>query len=856
MKSLPIDEIIQPLRHALAHNSCAVLQAEPGAGKTTRVPLALLHEAWLGEKKILLLEPRRLAAVHAARYMSGMLGEKPGQTIGYTIRYERAVTAATRIEVVTEGVLTRRLQHDPELRNVGLIIFDEFHERNIHSDLGLALSLDVQQSLRPDLRLLLMSATLDTEQLAQRLDQCPVLHSAGRSYPVSVFYREADATPLPQQVCSAVREGLQHPGDILVFLPGAGEINRCATTLKQQAWAKELQVLPLYGALPFAQQCQALESGQKRKVVLATNIAETSLTIDGVGVVVDSGLERQLEFDPARGMERLLIRRIAQSSATQRAGRAGRQRSGFCYRLWGESLQHSLVLHQIPEVMRTDLSPLALELVAWGVQEPETLRWIDNPPAAHMVAAFTLLRELGALDREWRLTPVGRKMVALPLHPRLARMVVAAVDPSEQELACRMATILDAPHLFRHGEGTGAEGYNSGDLFDLLEQWRPPLVSTPAAQDGRSPWWQANRNLEMLRQRLGITAKTAFALNSAAAAQISSLLLYAYPDRIAQRREGSRERYLLRSGKGACLAPRTRVVAAEWLVVPELEYAQGAEALIRMGFAMELEQIRQIFEADIRVETETIWDSIGARVTARRCRRLGSLILQQEPVRLDANRALQLLLEQIRARGLEVLTWTATSTQLYARIRFVARHNLVADWPAVEQTEMLTHLEDWLAPFLTGVTSLAALKQVDLVAALQSMLSWEQQRQLDSMAPERFQVPSGSKVRIDYGAIDCGPNANGDSASSAEFNQPRLAVKLQEMFGLRHTPTVGNGRVPVLIDLLSPARRPIQTTTDLESFWANTYTEVKKELKGRYPKHPWPDDPTTAPPQRGVKRRT
>lgn len=845
MITLPVEKIIQPLRYALVQSACAVLQAEPGAGKTTRVPLALLHEAWLGEKKILLLEPRRLAAVHAARYMSKQLGEQPGQTVGYTVRHERAVSSATRIEVVTEGVLTRRLQHDPELSEVGLIIFDEFHERNIHSDLGLALSLDVQQSLRPELRLLLMSATLDTEQLVQRLEQCPVLHSAGRSYPVSVFYREADSATLTQQVGNAVCEGLKHPGDILVFLPGAGEINRCTASLKQQGWAKGLDVLPLYGALPFTQQRKALEPGQKRKVVLATNIAETSLTIDGVGVVVDSGLERQLEFDPARGMERLPTRRIARSSATQRTGRAGRQGPGFCYRLWSENMQHALAPHQVPEIMRTDLSAMALELAAWGVQDPATLRWIDTPPAAHMGAAFALLHELGALDSARHLTPIGRKMVTLPLHPRLARMVVAASTAREQELACRLATILDAPHLFRHGGTARSTDGNSTDLVDMLERWHPARTPSAQGQEGRDPWWQADRNLHELKQHLGIKAPPGNTLDIGATNQIGSLLLYAYPDRIAHRRAGSRERYLLRSGRGACLASRTHVVAAEWLVVAELEHGQEAEALIRMGFALELEQVEQVFAADIRIESETFWDSIGARVTARRCRRLGSLVLQQEPVRLDVDRALQLMLEQIRGRGLDVLPWTVASTQLYARILFVAQHNLVAGWPAVEMAEMLALLEDWLAPFLHGITSISALKQVDMVAALRSMLSWEQQQQLELMAPERFRVPSGSNVRIDYGSID-----------SSESTQPRLAVKLQEMFGLRCTPAVGNGQVPVLIELLSPARRPIQTTTDLENFWATTYTEVKKELKGRYPKHPWPEDPTTAQPQRGVKRRT
>jgi ATP-dependent helicase HrpB len=840
MNILPVDAVIPQLQQTLRTHTRALLEAEPGAGKTTRVPLALVHEPWLEGRRILMLEPRRLAAVHAARYMSAQLDEKVGQTMGYTIRHERAMSAATRIEVITEGVLTRRLQHDPELEGVGLIIFDEFHERNIHSDLGLALSYEVQQGLRPDLRILLMSATLESTHIAAQLGQCPVLHSEGRTYPVTRYYCGDSTRPLPQQVSAAVEKGLHHHGDILVFLSGAGAINKCRAHLQSQKWAQDLHVLPLYGALSFEEQQRAILPGSQRKVVLATNIAETSLTIENVGVVVDSGLERQLLFDVARGMNSLPTRRITQASATQRAGRAGRQGPGHSYRLWSEATQQSLTAHQRPEILRSDLSALALELACWGVQDASALRWIDAPPAAHLDAAFALLHQLGAVDMERRLTPVGRKMAQLPLHPRLARMVVAATTKEEQALACRLAIILEHPHQFRRNMGRNAEARtSSSDILDILEGWH----TRARGEEGRAGK-EVERGLSALLRQLNLTPDIVPQLD---VYSIGDLLLAAYPDRVAQRRGSSRDEYLLRHGGGARLSSRSHMQAQEWLVALELEQSQGqgytqgigTHALIHMGSALEVGQILRAFPTPTSWANETFWDEDKQRVLARRCRRLGTLILQEQPCAVGAEDAFPLVLEQIRVRGLDLLGWSGASRDLYARIYFVAAHNLVNDWPDFTQEYLLDQVEHWLGPWLQGVTSVQELQRLDLCQPLLGLLSWAQQQQLEELAPQKIKVPSGSRIRVEY----------------TNPHQPRLAVKLQEVFGLHQSPGIAGGRVPIVLELLSPARRPIQTTTDLANFWDTTYAEVKKELKGRYPKHPWPDDPTTAIAQRGVKRR-
>ncbi|MCD6526109.1 MAG: ATP-dependent helicase HrpB [Desulfuromonas sp.] len=839
--TLPIDHTLPQLLNELSCHASVVLQAEPGAGKTTRVPLALLDQPWLAGQKILMLEPRRLAAVHAARYMSQLLGEEPGQTVGYTIRHQRAVSRRTRIEVVTEGVLTRRLQQDPTLDGVRLIIFDEFHERNLHSDLGLALSYDVQQGLRDDLKILVMSATLDGQAIAAHLGHCPVLHSVGRSFPVDISYQgdgggDGNSTALARQVVKAVRVAIDdqtlgdQQGDILVFLPGAREIRSCQRQLASQSWADELAICPLYGALPFAEQQQAIRPASQRKIILATNIAETSLTIDGVGTVIDSGLERQLTFDAASGMDRLLTRPISRASATQRAGRAGRLAAGRCYRLWSENRQQGLLDYSVPEIRRTDLSSLALELVAWGINDAAALSWLDVPPRAHLDAAFRLLQQLGAIDGKRRLTAIGAKMARLPLHPRLARMVVAANSDDKKTLACQLAVILDSSQLFssQHREGRATDS----DLLDRLEAWLPhrrQKMTSPAMQT-------ALKNYQALCRQLGHSLSIAPLLDSE---HVGRLLLVAFPDRVAKQRSNGSGEYLLRGGRGAQLSRRSHLIPSPWLVAAEVEHGHDSLAMIHQASQISSEQLLELFADQMPWQTETVWDSASQRVIARDCRRFGALIVAARPATLRAENALPLLIEQLQRQGLEGLNWSKDSRSWLQRARFVAGHDLESDWPSLADADLLDGLDQWLAPWLSGVTTMDKLKKIDLLDPLRSLLTWSQQQRLDQLAPQKIAVPSGSQIRIDY----------------SDPQQPKLAVKLQELFGWQQGPRIGHGRVALLLQLLSPAQRPIQLTADLANFWATTYDEVKKELKGRYPKHPWPDDPLQAPAQRGVKRR-
>lgn len=831
---LPIDSILPTLRQQLRQHNCLVLQAQPGAGKTTRVPIALLDEPWLAGQKILLLEPRRLAAISAAKFMSQILGEKVGNTIGYTIRHERYVGKHTRIEVITEGVLTRRLQTDPTLEGVGLIVFDEFHERNIHSDLGLALSRDVQQGLREGLKLLVMSATLDTAAVATLLDDCPILNSDGRSYPVEVIYQGDDNTPLARQVVKATNRGLrEQQGDILIFLPGARKIRACQRLLGDHFAGANVEILPLYGALPFAQQQQALRSSKGRKVVLATNIAETSLTIDGIGVVIDSGQERRLIFDAASGMNGLITGTISVASATQRAGRAGRVQAGTCYRLWSETAQQGLQPYSMAEICRSDLASLALELALWGVPDVEQLAWLDVPPKAHLSAATRLLNQLGAIDKHGRITPLGTQMAKLPLHPRLAAMVVRAKSPQEQILACELAVILEEPDLL---PPVRQQVSTQSDLLDRLEYWRQARHSTSRERQVVA----CERSLSALTRRLKLSSSS----NAVADEEsIGRLLLAAFPDRVAQRRGDRRDHYQLRSGSGARLSMRSQLGSAPWLVAAQMVFQSGGEALIHLASALDREQILDYFGDQLPWVDDVAWDNGQQRVIGRKCRKLGALVVIQRPQAVDPELALPLMIQQIQRMGLDSLPWTASSRQWLQRARFVAAYAkddiLRGDWPELDEAGLLQTLDQWLAPWLLGVTSLAALKKIDLLEPLHSMLSWAQQQQLDKLAPLRVQVPSGSRVAIDY----------------SDPNNPVLAVKLQELFGWQTSPCIAAGRVPLTIHLLSPARRPLQVTRDLANFWATTYPEVKKEMKGRYPKHPWPDDPLVAVAQRGVKKR-
>lgn len=816
--ALPIAAVLPELCAALAKNAAVVLQAPPGAGKTTRVPLALLDAPWLAGRSIVMLEPRRLAATNAARFMAGLLGEAVGATVGYAIRYERKVSRATRIEVVTEGILTRRLQADPELSGVGLVIFDEFHERNLNSDLALALCRDAQLGLRDDLKLLVMSATLDADPVARLLDDCPLISSAGRSFPVDVRYLPHDPVGrLEQTVPPVVRRALaETTGDLLVFLPGLFEIRRCAEALADVA--DHVDVRPLYGDLPFAEQERAILPGARRKLVLATNIAETSLTIDGVAVVIDAGYERRPRFDAARGMTRLESVRISRASADQRAGRSGRLGPGVCYRLWSEGTQGALLPFSPPEIRSADLASLALELARWGVADAEALAWLDPPPAGHLAGARKLLQLLGALDGQGRMTPLGEQMAGFPVHPRLARLLVAAQMEGNPGLGADLVALLgerDQPV-----QSLSAQASDS-DLLDRLERLRRHGVDATARA---ARYW---------REKLGVTGGA----GAADSLRVGRLLALAYPDRIGREREPGSGRYLFSGGHGGKLSPRSAVKKGEWLVAVEVVGKPGGEGEIQLASILAKEMLEALFGAALKWQREVDWDEREGRVSAREVRRLGALILQERPVKATAEDSVPALLAVIRRRGLDLFDWSAAARQLRARGQLVAAHR--PGWPDLADEALLATLERWLTPYLAGVTSLGALRRVDLLAPLQGLLGWQRQQELARLVPERLEVPSGSSIRLDYAAEE----------------GPVLACKLQELFGLAETPRVAGGLVPVLIHLLSPAWRPLAVTRDLRSFWDHVYPEVKKEMKGRYPKHPWPDDPWNAVATRHSKGR-
>ncbi len=819
--SLPVERVIPELLCALTDGNRAVLQAPPGAGKTTRVPLALLDQPWLGGRRVVMLEPRRLAARAAARFMSEKLGENIGKTVGYRVKLDSRVSTETRIEVVTEGVLTRLLQDDPELAAYGAVIFDEFHERSLQGDLGLALTLDSQQSLRTDLRVLVMSATLDGQRVAELLEQAPVITSRGRSHPVDVRYRPGGrGTGLPGRVAAVVQEALaEETGSALVFLPGQREISQVMQLLTGRV-GDDVSLLPLYGNLPFAAQDQALTPSPpgQRKVVLATNIAETSLTIDGIRVVVDAGLERSSRFDTASGMSRLITQRIARSSTEQRAGRAGRQGPGVCYRLWSAEEQARLQPFAAPEITRADLAPLVLELACWGVHEPESLCWLDPPPRASWNQATDLLGWLGFLDGDGRLTPQGSEAGRLGVHPRLAHLLLEGRALGQGWLACCLAALLSERDLLAAEPDAGS---------DMTARLR-------ALEGGQG---RARYVLELARrfaQRLGCEPG-----RPSREGPVGQLLAMAYPDRVASRRSGQDGRFLLRNGRGAWLPPEDPLGFAPMLVAAHLE-GSGEEARIRLAAPVDETCIRKAFADQLRTEDEVQLVPASGRVQARRRLRLGALVLEEKALPTPGPEAVQMLmLEAMRERGLHLLPWCRETRQLQARVALL-RELEPEKWPDLDDAGLLEDLETWCAPFLSGIRSLDGLQAFPLRAALESLLDFPQRRRLRQEAPTHWELSTGSRIRIDYGAGDV----------------PVLAVRLQELFGCTESPTVARGRVPLLLHLLSPAGRPVQITQDLPGFWKAGYHDVRKELRGRYPKHAWPDDPLRAEPVRGVRRRT
>ncbi len=829
MTTLPIDPLLPQLRDTLADHPSLVLEAPPGAGKTTRVPLALLDEQqspWLAGKTIIMLEPRRLAARNAALYMAAELGEQAGERVGYRVRFDSRVGPATRIEVVTEGILTRRLQQDPELEGVGLVIFDEFHERNLHSDLALALCLDAQQGLREDLKILVMSATLDGERVARLLD-APVLRSEGRSYPVAERYlpREPQGR-IPEVAAAAVKRALnEEPGDILLFLPGAGEIRRTLDLLKGEPACVGTDLYPLYGDLPHSEQERAIAPSPvgRRKVVLTTNIAETSLTIEGVRVVIDSGWQRIPRFEPRSGLTRLETVRVSRASATQRTGRAGRLEPGVCYRLWSETTQTGLVPYNNPEIIEADLAPLALELAQWGVSDAAALNWLDAPPSAAFNQAQQLLQQLGALDGQRRITADGRAMVRLPLHPRLAHMLVRAEGIGLGALACDIAALLSERDILR-----GVEGEGRCDFALRLEALRAHRSGGRRAYGVDS---KACRAVEQAAKQWRRLLKVEGDNSEVEESEVGELLALAYPDRVARQREAGSGRYLLANGRGAAL-PQECPPAAEFIVAAALDAGYKGEGRIFSAAPVTLSQLESLFAEQLAWREEVMWDERNGAVVARQVRGLGALVLEEGKLASPDSEAIaQAMLEGIRQMGLDALPWDEECRQLQARVCSLHAWLPDDDWPDLGDEALLDTLEEWLAPWLNGISRRDHLKRLDLRAALLATLGWERQQELDRLAPTHLQVPSGSRKKLQY-SIDGAP--------------PVLAVKLQELFGLAETPAVAHGQVAVMLHLLSPAQRPLQVTQDLVSFWHNTYPEVKKEMKGRYPKHPWPDDPWSA----------
>lgn len=823
MNALPIDTVLPALREALAGAPNAVLHAPPGAGKTTRVPLALLDAPWLAGRRIVMLEPRRLAARAAARYMAALLGEEVGATVGYRTRFDTRVSAGTRIEVVTEGVLTRLLQHDPELAGYGIVIFDEFHERSLQADLGLALCLDMQAALRPDLRLLVMSATLPGEWVAAFLDDAPVISSAGRSFPVDIHYLGGGpAQTLAARSAAAIERALaEQSGGILVFLPGAAEIRKTAALLSPRL-PREALVAPLYGALSPAEQDRAIAPAPagRRKVVLATNIAETSLTIEDVRVVVDGGFARTARFEPRSGMTRLVTTRIARDSAEQRAGRAGRTAPGACYRLWSEAEHARLAATSAPEIVEADLAPLLLELARWGVADPAQLRWLDPPPAAACAQARDLLTALDALTEEGRLTAHGRTLAELPTHPRLAHMIVRGATLGCGATACAVAALLGEQDVL----AADARGV---DMQPRLEALRGD-AAVPAVRARLERVRKSARELQRRSAVRGAAIDPSWA---------GVLIAFAYPDRIAQRRPGSAPRYRLANGRGAYFVAPEALSNSAYLAVAELD-GDPREARIYLAAALDAADLQIQFADHIETHDVVRWDAQAGAVIARREYRLGALVLRDEPLRaLDPAQATAVLVDGIRRAGSEALPWTPALRQWQQRVLFL--HRVCGEeWPAVDDAMLMATLDDWLAPYLAGITRLSRLETVPLHHALNGLLSPAQQRDLDRLAPSHVTVPTGTRIAIDYAP-----------------GNPVLAVRLQEMFGCDTTPTVAGGRIPLTLHLLSPARRPVQITQDLAGFWRSSYQDVKKDMKGRYPKHPWPDDPLAAAPTRRAKPR-
>ncbi len=830
MQNLPIRHAVPRIVTTLGESNRLVLQAPPGAGKTTAVPLALLGEAWLKGRQIIMLEPRRLAARNAAARMADLLGQKVGETVGYQIRADRCVSSRTKIIVVTEGILTRMLQGDPALENGALLIFDEFHERSLHGDLALALALQSQALLRDDLKIMVMSATLNTEAVADLLGNAPVITSEGRSFPVENIYldnRTPHPSPMQLSVLIAKTVGdllRQEKGSILIFLPGVREIKNTEAKLRETLKNNDLIIAPLYGDMDKQAQDAAILPCRegKRKIVLATNIAETSLTIEGITVVIDAGLQRVATFDSGSGMNRLHTVAVSQDAAAQRSGRAGRLSPGKCYRLWHE--HRPLARHSIPEIMTSDLVPMMLELANWGVDEVNELQWLDLPPSSAVEHARELLRELGALQGN-TITVHGKKMLSLGTHPRLAHMVLKGSELGYGEAACLIAALLSEKEIFI---GSARHSADLSLRVNALQEKH---------SGGHIDKGACKRVLETasgFRKKLNSSGK----VKKSSADTVGLLLGFAYPDRIAKSRDTKNSRYLLSGGKGAVLNREDELFGEPFLVIAELDAAQ-TDARIFSAAALSETSLQEHFVDLITKVRSTKWNDENERVEARETTKLGAITLNEHPVRnIDDGDIKTALLNAIREKGLDTLTWSKEALGLRQRVNFLNYWKkqddkaaaVIGDLPDFSDTWLPEHLDLWLLPYLEGIKSFKACRRLDTFTMLSNQLSWDQKKHIDILAPSRIEVPSGSSIVLNYE----------DPAS------PVLAVRLQELFGMLDTPLFINSTVTMTVELLSPAHRPMQVTKDLRSFWENTYHEVKKELRGRYKKHYWPDDPFAA----------
>jgi ATP-dependent helicase HrpB len=819
----PIDDVLPRLLETFQQTKNLVLSAPTGAGKTTRVPISLLASEWMIGKKLIMLEPRRLAARRAAEYMAAQLGESVGQTVGYRIRGEAIVSKNTRIEVVTEGILTRFLQHEPDLPGIALIIFDEFHERSIHADLGLALTLDVQEHLRNDVRVLVMSATLDHIAVANLMGNAPIVESAGSLYPITTYYARfpSDKTIEIRMVETITRALSEQEGDVLAFLPGRREIRRVENSLWEKHLPNDVIIHSLFGDASSQQQSAALSPAPagKRKVILSTSVAETSVTIDGVCVVIDSGLARTARFDVRRGMSGLVTLPVSKAVADQRRGRAGRQQPGVCYRLWTEIEHVQLPEYPQPEIKTADLAPLALDFALWGTPHGENLRFLDPPP--HLLQAQLLLKELGAVDRGGKLTNHGRAMAELPLHPRLSHMILRGKELGAGSFACDIAALLDERDIFAGKKDADVDLASRLHILHEGQKFNEESLERILSQSRR------------LKQLVDIHR-----LKDMKELSAGVLLALAYPERIAHRRENNSNRYQMASGT-TCVLPKGSLLAREeFLALGEVD-GIGTEVRIYLAAPLAKKDLQHVFAEALIEEEEIRWSASDEMVIARNISRFGALMISEQHIKPHGEKVRLAMLDGIRQMGLDCLPWDKETRSLQQRSDWLRNSLDLIDFPDISNSMLLKTLGDWLVPFLNTIWRRDQLQKLSLMDILHAQFSFRQWQDLERLAPSHLDLPSGSHIALDY---------SGD--------QPVLAVRLQELFGQTDTPKILGGKVNVLVHLLSPAHRPLAVTQDLHSFWTNTYPEIRTQMRARYPRHVWPDDPLTAKPTNKTKRRS